>query len=68
MQAVKTIGRGGLTEMEKADVRQRVLDEQMSLFGVGQIGMDSGDATSPEFIGELMGFDGPNGDEDVWIR
>ena len=30
--------------------------------------MDLGDLTLPEFIGELKGFDGPNGNEDVWIR
>ena len=35
MQAVKTIDRGELTEMKKADVWQQVMDEQMTLFGVG---------------------------------
>ena len=34
-QAVKTIGRGSLTEMEKPDVWQRLMDEQMRLFGFG---------------------------------
>ena len=38
MQAVTTIDRGGLTEMEKADVLQWVMDKQMSFFGVGQNG------------------------------
>ena len=69
MQAVRTIDNGGLTEMEKADILQRVMDEQMRLFGVGQIGMDSGDQTSPEFIGELKGFDGLcRYEDDVWIQ
>ena len=56
MQVVRTIGNGGMTEMEKADIWQRVIDEQMRLFRVGQIGMISSDQTSPEFIGAMMGI------------
>ena len=65
MQAVRTIQNGGLTEMERLEIEQGVDDEQMKLFGVGQIGMDSGDQTSPEFIGGMMGFD--SGDETHWL-
>ena len=51
--------------MEKADVWQWVMDEQISLFGVGTIGIDSSDQASPEFIGELIEFDQSSGYEDA---
>ena len=66
MQALRTIENGGLTKMEKLEIEQLVNDEQMKLFGVRQMGMDSGDETSPEFIGTLMGFD--SCDETHWMH
>ena len=69
MQAVKTIEHGGLSEMVKSDIWKRVCKEQMDMFGVGQMGLDSGDQTSAAFIGELVGFDDEQSfDGDVWIR
>ena len=62
---MQVIARGckNLSEMDKQEIAHRVNKAQMEMFGVGQIGMDSGDATFPEFIGVNLGWESGEDDE-----